>query len=146
MLSFLMTTIKHKLWVLFFITRFCLKLIWRGITHDLSKFSIAELKGYSSNFHEFKHSVYGTKQYTQHITNIQKTINHHYKHNPHHPNHYKGQIELMSLLDIVEMYMVWKAASKKYLNGNLRKSLQINTKRFKLDKQLSGIFKRSQKI
>ena len=38
---------------------------------------------------------------------------HHYAHNSHHPEHYENGIAGMDLLDLVEMFCDWKAASER---------------------------------
>ena len=50
-------------------------------------------------------------------------------------------VDGMNLLDIVEMFADWKAATERYNDGDLRKSLEINAKRFKLSPQLYSVLK-----
>ena len=45
----------------------------------------------------------------------------------------------MNLIDVVEMLCDWKAASARHNDGNLRKSIEINAKRFGIDSQLVRI-------
>lgn len=45
----------------------------------------------------------------------------------------------MSLLDLIEMFCDWKAATERHADGDLAKSIEINAKRFKLDPQLVSI-------
>lgn len=46
----------------------------------------------------------------------------------------------MNLIDIVEMFCDWKAATLRQNNGNLLKSIEINAERFNCDEQLKQIF------
>ncbi len=54
--------------------------------------------------------------------------------------HYEeADINSMNLFDIVEMLMDWKVASDEQDGGDIRRSLEINTKRFKIGEQLKSI-------
>lgn len=50
-------------------------------------------------------------------------------------------IEGMSLLDIIEMFCDWKAATERHNDGDILKSIEHNEKRFKIAPQLSQIFR-----
>jgi hypothetical protein len=55
------------------------------------------------------------------------------------PRGYSG-IDNMSLFDLIEMLLDWKAATERMKNGgNIRRSLEINTDRFKISPQLHSI-------
>jgi hypothetical protein len=71
---------------------------------------------------------------------MKPALDHHYANNSHHPEHYKNGIDDMSLLDLVEMICDWKAASERHNNGNIRKSIEVNGKRFEMSPQLIRIF------
>lgn len=45
----------------------------------------------------------------------------------------------MNLIDLVEMICDWKAASMRHENGDVRKSIEINQKRFNYDDTLKSI-------
>lgn len=45
----------------------------------------------------------------------------------------------MTLLDLIEMLCDWKAAGERHNDGSIQKSLEINQKRFHIQKQLQGI-------
>jgi len=45
----------------------------------------------------------------------------------------------MTLIDLIEMLCDWKAASERHRDGCIRKSIEINTKRFTLSQQLAKI-------
>jgi hypothetical protein len=51
----------------------------------------------------------------------------------------------MSLLDIVEMFCDWKAASERTKQGSIMQSLGVNQKRFGIDAQLLAIFENTVK-
>lgn len=48
-------------------------------------------------------------------------------------------IDDMNLIDIIEMFCDWKSSSMRHMDGNLRKSIEINSKRFNISPQLTKI-------
>lgn len=51
----------------------------------------------------------------------------------------KSSVNRMNLLDIVECFCDWKAASLRHDTGNIRKSIEVNTERFGLSQQVAKI-------
>ncbi len=52
----------------------------------------------------------------------------------------ESSVNGMTLFDVIEMLMDWKAATERMKGGgDIRRSLEINTERFKLSPQLAGI-------
>jgi hypothetical protein len=45
----------------------------------------------------------------------------------------------MTLIDLVEMLADWRAAGERNKDGNIRKSIAVNSSRFKLSPQLRTI-------
>lgn len=56
-------------------------------------------------------------------------------------NYTHSPVNGMSLLDLIEMLADWKAATERHANGDIRKSIDINTERFKLSPQLADILR-----
>lgn len=55
-------------------------------------------------------------------------------------DHMEAEINGMSLFDVLEMLMDWKAATERMKDGgDIHRSLEINTDRFKLSPQLASI-------
>jgi len=48
-------------------------------------------------------------------------------------------VEGMNLIDILEMIADWQAASERHGDGDIRRSIEINAKRFNLSDQLTAI-------
>lgn len=146
-------TLKHKLWVLYYLLIFCARLMWRGIVHDLSKFTPIEARGFIQVIHKLKTSSYGTEDYKANLNHIRPSVIHHQESNRHHPEHYlylkndplftscgiESEIDFMDLVDIVEMLSDWRAANKRHKDGNIIKSININEGRFNMTRQLSRI-------
>lgn len=56
-------------------------------------------------------------------------------------NEHQSSINNMNLFDILEMLIDWCAACKRHADGDIEKSIEINTKRFNLSPQLVNIIK-----
>ena len=65
----------------------------------------------------------------------------HYAINSHHPEFYKNGVDGMDLMDLVEMFCDWKAATERHVDGSPENSIGINAKRFELSPQLEMIFR-----
>jgi hypothetical protein len=52
----------------------------------------------------------------------------------------KSSINRMNLFDILEMFIDWNAAVLRHADGDINKSIEINTKRFAMSPQLVKIF------
>ncbi len=88
-----------------------------------------------------KDSTYGSKEYKKFLEGLKPALDHHYAHTRHHPESFKNGISSMNLIDIVEMYCDWMAATKRDVDGNIYKSIEINTDRFGMSEELTSIFK-----
>jgi len=115
------------------------ELIRRGEAHDASKFEEAEMELYARTISQLKSLSYGSEEYTEALKALGPALQHHYANNRHHPEHFANGINDMTLIDLLEMFVDWKAACLKHNDGNLRQSLKINTQRFHIDSQLAQI-------
>jgi len=113
----------------------------RAFEHDLSKYGFAEAKAFSKNLNQLSSVTYGGDDYKEILKGLDTTLEHHYKRNRHHPEHHYTGILDMDLYDIVEMLCDWKASIKKHKDGDLRKSLEVNKKRFLITYQLYSILR-----
>jgi hypothetical protein len=52
----------------------------------------------------------------------------------------------MDLIDLVEMFCDWKAATLRHKDGDINKSIEINSQRFKMSDQLKKIFINTLKV
>lgn len=122
-----------------------IKLNVRAIWHDRSKLSEPEKSGYDQLTTRLADVVYGSDEYRAALAEAKPTIDHHYAHNSHHPEHYENGIAGMSLLDIIEMICDWKAASERTKQGSIVQSLGHNRQRFQIDDQLAAILENTVK-
>lgn len=121
------------------IAEVCERLEERAAVHDASKLVAPEKAGYDQLTIQLKDCVYGSDAYKAALAEARDVIAHHYAHNDHHPEHWPGGINDMSLLSITEMLCDWKAASERTKQGSIAQSLVVNAQRFGIDLQLAGI-------
>lgn len=77
---------------------------------------------------------------------LKTALEHHYANNRHHPQHFKRGVDDMNLLDLLEMICDWKASSGRQHDGNLRKSIDSNIKRYEISQQLAEIMTRTAEL
>lgn len=112
------------------------ELLRRGELHDQSKLAPPEVALFTEMTDKLAKSTYGSPEYEAFRKQLGPALDHHYANNRHHPEHYKNGVDDMSLFDVLEMLMDWKASSERHNNGNIRKSIEINGNRFGLSPQL----------
>lgn len=118
-------------------------LMHRGEVHDASKLGPEEKPLFDEMTPLLKTLTYGTDEYKASLARLGSALKHHYAENSHHPEHYIGGVNGMTLLDVVEMFCDWKAASERTKDGDFQKSIEIGVKRFKIDPQLAAILRNS---
>lgn len=115
-------------------------LILRGMLHDKSKLLEPEKTMFDECTLKLKSLTYGSDEYKAALAELKPALDHHYAANSHHPEHYPNGVDGMSLFDVIEMLMDWKAATERMKGGgDIRRSLEINRDRFKLTPQLESI-------
>ena len=139
-------TNKHIEKVNHYIKLFINMLAKRGINHDKSKLESPEIEVFAEHTPSLSNSEYGQQSYTNNLEQMKSALEHHYANNRHHPEHFKDGINDMNLVDLVEMFCDWKAASQRQKNGNLLKSIEINASRFKCSPQLKRILENTAKF
>lgn len=125
----------------------------RLLAHDQSKLASPEREIFDEYTPKLAHSTYGSEEYKGFLAGMKPALDHHYRANSHHPEHFafditglnpelvaNGQaIRGMNLLDVVEMLCDWKAATLRHKDGDIRKSIDINQKRFGYSDELKQI-------
>jgi hypothetical protein len=115
-------------------------LFCRGLIHDASKLKEPEKSLFDQCTLKLKAMAYGSDEYKAALAELRPALQHHYAANSHHPEHYPNGIEGMSLFDVIEMLMDWKAATERMKGGgDIWLSLEINATRFNLSPQLVAI-------
>lgn len=122
-----------------FITYFNDVMTERSINHDKSKLFDPEKVIFDEFTPKLKDSTYGSEEYKKFLVDMKPALDHHYKNNSHHPEHYENGINGMNLFDLVEMFCDWCAASLRHENGNILNSIEMNQERFKYSDDLKNI-------
>lgn len=106
------------------------ELLFRAEEHDQSKLESPEVEIFEVYTPKLRDSVYGSDEYKKYMAEMKPAIEHHNLMNRHHPEHFGEGFSEMNLIDLVEMLCDWKAATLRHNTGDIRKSLEINQKRF----------------
>jgi hypothetical protein len=88
-------------------------LVGRAHVHDSSKLVSPEVEMFDEFTPKLRDLEYGSDEYKAAIVEMGSALEHHYEHNSHHPEHFPNGIRDMSLLDLLEMLVDWKAASER---------------------------------
>lgn len=139
-------TMHHINTVQRLMTIFVKELLDRAVDHDQSKLYPPEVELFAEWTPKLAASTYGSAEYHRFREQLGPALAHHYAKNRHHPEHFKNGIDDMNLLDIVEMFCDWKAASMRHNDGNIRKSIEHNGKRFEMSPQLIRIFENTVEV
>lgn len=121
-IKYLKRVLIHKYWVAHYC--FQLGLYWQGITHDLSKFSLTEIRGAVKYWNDTKSSL----AYEKELNGYSETFLHHRGRNPHHYEYWihsldEGGIPAeMPRKYVLELICDYLAACKTY-GGNPRNEL-----------------------
>jgi len=134
-------TLEHIDRVRHFIDRFVLALLERGERHDRTKLEEPEAEAFARSAGLRKMS-YGNPEYVKQCKEqLGEALDHHYAHCRHHPEHHETGIDGMNLVDLVEMFLDWRAATERHEDGNIFKSIEINKGRFEISEQLCEILR-----
>lgn len=139
-------TFRHIERVRNLLNHFIQILLKRGELHDQSKLDYPEVALFTKYTSLLANCTYGSDEYKQLLEALKPTLEHHYARNSHHPEYYKNGINDMNLIDLLEMFCDWKAASERHNDGNINKSIEHNANRFNMSPQLVKIFENTVKM
>ena len=115
-------------------------LLERAAVHDNSKLVAPELEVFDRVTPKLRGLTYGSEEYKAALADMGDGLAHHYAANRHHPEHFANGIQGMNLIDLVEMFCDWAAATKRHADGDLRRSIEQNQVRFGYSDDLKSIF------
>jgi hypothetical protein len=133
----------HRRLVKGYLDDMAMELAIRAANHDLSKFSPEEQEIYERVTPEFVDVKYGTPEYEAVKAKLGPALEHHYRYNDHHPEHFHGGISDMTLMQISEMVADWHAAIRRDPNAHLMESLEALRVKYGVEPQLFEIIKRT---
>jgi len=134
-------TLEHREQVKKVLSTICEELLIRGENHDESKMNDPELPYFNKYTPMLKKLTYGTDEYKKSLKDLGVALEHHYEENSHHPEHFENGLAGMTLMDLVELFADWMAASMRTKEGDKMKSVDIGEDRFEMDSQLASIFR-----
>jgi len=112
----------------------------RGRLHDLSKLSEPEKSAFDETIPKLAGLTYGSEEYKANLAEMKPALEHHYANNRHHPEHFEDGIKGMTLVDLVEMFCDWCAATERHDDGDIGRSIEHNKNRLGYDEVLASIF------
>jgi hypothetical protein len=121
----------------------------RGREHDSSKLEPPEkaiFDVYGPKLRGLTYSADPDSEYQQCLRQMDEALEHHYKHNDHHPEHFENGIRDMNLIQLVEMFCDWVAATKRHDDGDIRRSIYENADRFGYGDELRQILLNTVKV
>ena len=130
--------LEHKRKVKDWMNQFSNILDRRALIHDDSKLQPPEKECFDTWMPELKTREFGSEYYKVALDAMGEGIAHHYRVNPHHPEHYENGVADMCLHDVVEMVCDWMAAAQAH---GIPVDLDHAAKRFQLSPQLASIIR-----
>lgn len=138
-------TMQHIDKIRHYLNIIIVELLQRGENHDRSKMSPEEIDIFVEYTPKLKTCTYQSEEYRSHLAAMRPALEHHYAQNRHHPEHFVNGVDDMTLVDLIEMFCDWKAASLRHVDGNLLKSVELNATRFEISPQLQKILENTAK-
>lgn len=133
-------TLAHRQLVKTLMDTLIMRLVERTIVHDESKLHEPELEAFALVTPKLATTTYGSEEYKVNLRSIKPAVDHHQKSNRHHPEwHGEKGLAGMNLVDLIEMICDWKAATLRHNDGDIRRSIEINQKRFGYSDELKAI-------
>jgi len=134
-------TLDHIVRVQHFMSEAVENLLNRALVHDQSKLEEPEKSVLDRVTPKLRELTYGSDEYKASLAEMGDALQHHYRVNRHHPEHWSGGIYNMSLLDLIEMFCDSKAATERHADGDIMRSIDHNAGRFDLTDLLANIFR-----
>lgn len=141
----------------------------RALVHDASKLVEPEKAVFDEFTPKLRDITYGSTEYHDTLRKMHPAIEHHNRHNRHHPEFHcplecilcfaaipdnatkcpkcgNGEfgrpgptLARMNLIDLLEMLCDWKAATLRHADGDVRRSIEYNQGRFAYGDELKQI-------
>lgn len=112
------------------------QILFRGMSHDISKLSGLEKTAFDQWMPEMSKHSFASDGYKATLALMGPGLQRHYENNRHHPEHFPEGINGMTLIDLIEMMADWLAVAQK---KGVRLNLEHGASRFHIDSQLKEI-------
>jgi len=114
------------------------ELLTRGRVHDASKLDEPEKSTFDQINPLLTGVAYGSPEYEAVVERASPALEHHYRRNSHHPEHYRpAGVAGMDLFDLVEMVCDWIASAERESNDGVK--LAYNVHLFAIEPQLASV-------
>ena len=139
-------TNAHRALVKQIMDKLAYDIIKRAVAHDESKLTEPEKSVFDIVTPRLKGLTYGSAEYKASLAEMGTALEHHYQTNRHHPEHFRpcfgiGEgVRGMDLVDILEMFCDWCAATMRHEDGDICTSIEKNMARFNTGEVLACIF------
>ena len=122
----------------FWVRRSVAGMLARGRAHDASKLEEPEKAMFDEAIPLLADLAYGSPEYEALVERLRPGLEHHYRCNSHHPEHYgETGVAGMDLFDIVEMVCDWMAAAERKPDDGVK--LAYNVRLFGIEPQLANL-------
>ena len=111
----------------------------RLANHDMSKLFDPEKDLFDEFTPRLRETDYMSDEYKTALEALKPALDHHYANNSHHPEHFENGVSGMTLVDLLEMFCDWKAASMRHESGDFLMSIVANKDRFGISTELTDI-------
>jgi hypothetical protein len=119
-------------------------LIDRAHRHDQSKLGSPEVAVFDRVTKRLSEVTYDSPEYKEALADMGPALEHHYRANDHHPEHFGEEgIKAMNLPQLTEMLCDWIAASRRHANGDIRISIEANAERFGYGEEIKRLLHNS---
>jgi len=102
----------------------------RRLNHDKSKLVEPEKHEFDIWTPRLHEASVGSPMYDYFLKELKKALEHHYRYNRHHPEHFGNGINGMTIMDLSEMLCDWVASAERHDDGDIYMSIEILSKRF----------------
>lgn len=114
----------------------------RAEEHDASSLKDPEKRLFDTYRPLLNSLEYNSSEYMAALMNLRDGLAHHYERNSHHPEHYENGVDGMSLFDVMEMLIDWKAAiDRKGTEESVLGNFNATCERFSISPQLANIIR-----
>lgn len=135
------TTLKHIRRVNELLIDEATDLLRRAKVHDESKFSDVEksrLDQMEALIEREGQAAFGTEEYKHRTEMLGPMVEHHRRNNDHHPEFHPDGVSGMDLVQLLEMFCDWKAASERGEESAM--NLTFACEKYEVSDQLKNIF------
>ena len=115
------------------------ELLDRKLNHDRSKLEEPEKHEFDIWTPRLHEASVGSPMYDYFLFQLKKALEHHYRYNRHHPEHFGNGINGMTIMDLTEMLCDWCASADRHEDGDVYASIEILSKRFNYTKPMKKV-------